>query len=213
MERLRLIYASLGFLVAFAVGVPMARWIIRKGLNTNKASRIDGDFLSGFYTPSKQPEAGRMVSHPANLDSLAFHLCLLGLAYVITHVWLLSVRDLAAGFQPWGMNLGVLFSHNLFFLHGLVVCVLMRSVIDRAGLAAYVNDETLKRITGGSVDFMVVGTLMSIKFAVLGALLVPILLVSAVITVFTLVGSLAMGPLSGKLGYEGSSQKTEKIVR
>ncbi|MBL8442659.1 MAG: sodium:glutamate symporter [Zoogloeaceae bacterium] len=197
-----LIYASLGFLVAFAVGVPMARWIIRKGLNTNKASRIDGDFLSGFYSASKQPEAGRMVSHPANLDSLAFHLCLLGLAYVITHVWLLSVRDLAAGFQPWGINLGVLFSHNMFFLHGLVVCVLMRSAIDRAGLATYVDDETLKRITGGSVDFMVVGTLMSIKFAVLGALLVPILLVSAVITVFTLVGSLAMGRLSGRLGYE-----------
>lgn len=143
-----------------------------------------------------------MVSHPANLDSLAFHLCLLGLAYVITHVWLLSVRDLAAGFQPWGINLGVLFSHNMFFLHGLVVCVLMRSAIDRAGLATYVDDETLKRITGGSVDFMVVGTLMSIKFAVLGALLVPILLVSAVITVFTLVGSLAMGRLSGRLGYE-----------
>ncbi|CAM5450931.1 sodium/glutamate symporter [Thauera mechernichensis] len=197
-----LIYASLGFLVAFAVGVPMARWIIRKGLNANKASRIDGEFLAGFYAPKRQPEAGRMVSHPANLDSLAFHICLLGVAYVLTHVWLLSVRDFAAGFTPWGMNLGVLFSHNMFFLHGLVVCVLMRSVIDKAGLAVYVNDETLKRITGGSVDFMIVGTLMSIEFAVLGALLTPILLVSVVITVSTLAGCLLMGRLSGKLGYE-----------
>jgi ESS family glutamate:Na+ symporter len=197
-----LIYASLGFLVAFAVGVPMARWIIRKGLNANKASRIDGDFLSGFYAPARQPEAGRMVSHPANLDSLAFHISLLGVAYVLTHVWLLSVRDLAAGFTPWGLNLGVLFSHNMFFLHGLVICVLMRWAIEKAGLAAHVNDETMKRITGGAVDFMVVGTLMSIEFAVLGALLVPILLVCAVITVATLIGSLWMGRLSGKLGYE-----------
>ncbi|WP_341643413.1 sodium/glutamate symporter [Thauera sp. SDU_THAU2] len=197
-----LIYASLGFLVAFAVGVPMARWVIRRGLNANKASGIDSDFLSGFYAPARQPEGGRMVSHPANLDSLAFHICLLGAAYVITHVWLLAVRDIAAGFTPWGLNLGVLFSHNMFFLHGLAVCVLMRWAIEKAGLAAYVNDDTMKRITGGSVDFMVVGTLMSIEFAVLGALLVPILLVSAVITAATLIGSLLMGRLSGRLGYE-----------
>lgn len=197
-----LIYASLGFVVAFAVGVPMAKWIIRKGLNANKASAIDGQFLAGFYKPQTQPEAGHQVTHPANLDSLAYHICLLGVAYLLTHVWLLSVRDVAVAFKPWGLNLGVLFSHNLFFLHGLVVSVIMRWVIDRAGLAAYVNDESMKRITGGSVDFMVVGTLMSIKFAVLGALLTPILLVTLAITIVTLAGSLLMGRLSGKLGYE-----------
>lgn len=197
-----LIYASLGFVVAFAVGVPMAKWIVRKGLNANKASRIDGEFLSGFYKPQSQPVAAHQVTHPANLDSLAWHLCLLGVAYVLTHVWLLSVRDIATSFTPWGLNLGVLFSHNLFFLHGLIVCVIMRWAIDRAGLAGYVNDESMKRITGGSVDFMVVGTLMSIKFAVLGALLVPILLVTAVITIATVAVSLLMGRLSGKLGSE-----------
>lgn len=197
-----LIYASLGFIVAFAVGVPMAKWMVRKGLNANKASKIDGDFLSGFYTPQAQPEAGRQVTHPANLDSLAYHICLLGLGYLLTHLWLLWIRDVAAGFTPWGLNLSVLFSHNLFFLHGLVVCVIIRWAIDRAGLARYVNDESMKHITGGAVDFMVVGTLMSIKFSVLGALLVPILLVTAVITAFTAALCMWLGRRSGKLGYE-----------
>lgn len=197
-----LIYASLGFIVAFAIGVPMAKWIVRKGLNANKASTIDSQFLSGFFKPQAQPEAGRQVTHPANVDSLAYHICLIGIAYVLTHVWLLSMRNVVAGFAPWGVDLNVLFSHNLFFLHGLIICVIMRWAIDRAGLASYVNDESMKRITGASVDFMVVGTLMSIEFTVLGALLTPILLVTAAITILTLALCFLLSRLSGKLGYE-----------
>ena len=36
-----LIYASVGFIVAFGVGVPVARWAIRQGLNANKNARIE----------------------------------------------------------------------------------------------------------------------------------------------------------------------------
>lgn len=197
-----MIYASLGFLVAFLVGVPWARRIIRKGQNLNRESGIDGDFLAGFHLAPQRPKTGSMVTHSASMDSLAWHLGLLAIAYVLTHLWLLSVRELVSGFSPWGLNLGVLFSHNMFFIHGLGVCVLMRQLIDRFGLARYVDDDTLKRITGSSVDFMVVGTLMSIQFAVLYALLAPILLVTLVITLATLLGCWWMGRLSGKLGYE-----------
>lgn len=197
-----MIYASLGFLVAFLIGVPWAKRIINIGQNLNRKSSIDGSFLSGFYSSDNKPENGRMVTHSANMDSLAWHLGLLAIAYALTHIWLLSVRDLVVGFNPWGLNLGVLFSHNMFFIHGLGVCVLMRMVIDKAGLNSYVDDETLKRITSSSVDFMVVGTLMSIQFAVLYALLTPILLVTLVITLATLVGCWSMGRLSGKLGHE-----------
>ncbi len=197
-----MIYASVGFLVAFVVGVPWARRVIQRQQNLNRASRIDDQFESGFYTPAQQPASGRQVTHGANMDSLAFHLGLLAVSYVLTHLWLVYARELTAGLSPFGINLNVLFSHNMFFIHGLGVSVLMRLVIDKAGLSERVDDETLKRITGSSVDFMVVGTLMSIKFAVLYALLTPILLVSLVITLVTLFGCWWMGRLSGRLGHE-----------
>lgn len=197
-----LIFASLGFLVAFAIGVPMAKRFIGRGLNANKASTLDDNFRSGFYAEQDRPISGRMVSHPASLDSLAYHLGLLAIAYVITHCWLLFMQGVVAGVEPGGINLSVLFSHNLFFLHGLGVCVLMRLVIDKAGLAHRVDDESLKRITGSAVDFMVVGTLMSIQFSVLYALLTPILLVTVAVSIATLVGCLFLGRLSGHLGHE-----------
>jgi len=197
-----MIYASLGFLVAFVVGVPVANNFIRRGLNANRASNIDEDFKAGFYNGSKIPGNGHMVSHPANLDSLAYHLGLLGVAYLITYLWLSFMQVQIKDFSAGGINLSVLFSYNLFFLHGLAVCVLLRLGIDRFGLSHRVDDETLKRITGSSVDFMVVGTLMSIKFAVLYALLTPILLVTVTVTLVTLIGCLYLGRLSGVLGPE-----------
>ncbi|WP_417329858.1 sodium/glutamate symporter [Halomonas cupida] len=203
-----MIYASLGFLMAFIVGVPIARRYLRKGFNANQASRLDASFRLGFFTSSaddgeaQAPTMGRMVSHPGNLDSLAYHLGLLAIAYVITHLWLTFIQGVIGDASPWGIKMGVLFSHNLFFLHGLGVCVLMRMIIDRLGLGHRVDDETLKRITGSSVDFMVVGTLMSIQFAVLYALLVPVLLVSIAVTVASLIGCVLIGRMSGKLGHE-----------
>ncbi|WP_439862012.1 sodium/glutamate symporter [Pseudomonas sp. MBLB4136] len=197
-----MIYASLGFLVTFVVGVPLAKRFIGRGLNANRAPAEDADFAFGFYRGAAKPASGHMVTHPASLDSLAYHLGLLAIAYVITYVWLSFLQGQVASFRPFGLDLSVLCNFNLFFLHGLAVCVLMRLVIDRCGLDERVDDETLKRITGSSVDFMVVGTLMSIKFAVLYALCAPILLVAGAITVVTLAGCLLLGRLSGPLGWE-----------
>ncbi|WP_110686098.1 sodium/glutamate symporter [Salinicola aestuarinus] len=192
------IFASMGFIAAFAVGVPMARYFLKRGQNANRHSTLDDDFVSGFHRPNTRPSAGQQISHAGTVDSFAWHLGLLGVAYVITYVWLSLMQPLVEGNQV----LSVFFSYNLFFAHGLTVCVLMRLAIDRLGWAHRVDNDTLKRITSASVDFMVVATLMSIQVAVLAALLLPILLVAVCITLFTFVGALAIGRVSGKLGAE-----------
>ncbi|OHV07604.1 sodium/glutamate symporter [Kushneria phosphatilytica] len=192
------IFASLGFLAAFLVGVPVARYCLKKGLNTNRDSTLNADFVAGFHPLANQPSAGRQVSHSGTVDSFAWHIGLLGIAYVITYLWLSAMQPLVAGNRV----LSVFFSYNLFFAHGLTVCVLMRLAIDRLGWSHRVDDDTLKRITSGSVDFMVVATLMSIQVAVLSALLVPILLVAVAITLVTLCGALAIGRMSGRFGPE-----------
>lgn len=193
-----MIYASLGFVAAFIVGVPLARYVLKRGLNENRASRLDNSFISGFYDNDASHREIRLISHSGNVDSLAWHLGLLAVAYIITYAWLSAMQPLVAGDKL----LSILFSYNLFFAHGLVVCVLMRLVIDRMGWDKRVDDDTLKHITGTSVDLMVAGTIMSIQFAVLYALLVPILLVCVALTVVTLIGCLWIGRMSGRLGYE-----------
>jgi ESS family glutamate:Na+ symporter len=178
-----LVYASVGFFMAFAVGVPVARYAIRAGLNFNKTAKIDDEFLRGILTT--EVSAGKQITHAANVDSLAFHIAILGVAYLITDQYLQLISPIANVTTIGGVNLGIIFSHNLFFFHGLIVCVIIRTCMDRLGLGGFIDNDTQHRITGSAVDLTVVATLMSVQFAFLSEFLVPILLVSVVVTLAT----------------------------
>ncbi|MGI9323318.1 MAG: sodium/glutamate symporter, partial [Pseudomonadales bacterium] len=79
-----LIYASIGFIVSFMAGVPAARFAIARGLNSNLAARLDAEFLKGLHDPASRPSSGRQVTHSANVDSLVYHLGIVGAAYLLT---------------------------------------------------------------------------------------------------------------------------------
>lgn len=190
-----LVYASVGFIAAFVVGVPVARYAIRAGLNANRTARIDDEFLKGILTTDVS--AGKQVTHAANVDSLAFHIAILGVAYVITDQYLKFVYPYASATTIGGINFGIIFSHNLFFLHGLIVCVILRALMDRFGYGHFIDNETQHRITGSAVDLMVVATIMSVQFAFLSEFIVPILLVCVAVTLAT--AALCFG-LARKLG-------------
>ena len=183
--RFGLIYASLGFVASFLVGVPAARYAIRRGLNKNTAARLTQEFVRGTHDLETRPSSGRQVTHSANVDSLVFHISILGVAYVLTHHYLLFMQSATEGVFFVGRPVSVYFSHNLFFVHGLIVCILIRSLLDRFGYGDYIDNETQKRITGSSVDLMMVGTLMGIQFSLLVAYLVPILLVCLTVAFLT----------------------------
>ena len=175
-----LIYASLGFVAAFAVGVPMARWILKKNLHSGRGVSLDQDFERGLYSGDAAPAAGKLITHSANVDSFAFHIGLLGCAYLITDQYLKLVHPFVAG-----THFENIFSYNLFFFHGLMICVGLRALLDRFNLGQFVDDETQKRITGSSVDLMVTASLLSINFALLTQFWQPILLVASLVTLVT----------------------------
>jgi len=171
-----LVYASIGFFVAFVVGIPIAKRSIRLGLNYNQAARIDDEFLKGIM--QTHLSSGKQITHPANVDSLVYHISILGLAYLITDQYLLFMNPIASSTEIGGINFGIIFSHNLFFIHGLMICLIMRKIMDKAGYGHMIDNETQRRITGSSVDLMVVGTLMSVGVGFLSDFAIPILLVS-----------------------------------
>ncbi len=195
-----LVYASAGFLAAFLVGVPAARWVLKRGLNQNQTARITPEFLTGLW--QRDVSAGRQITHPANVDSLVFHLAILGIAYVLTNQYLLTMQELLSTVTLGKVNAALYFSHNLFFVHGLIVCLLLRYAMNRLGIGHLIDNETQRRLTGSSVDLMVVATLMSVQFAFLQAYVVPLLLVCVAITLATALLCLYFGRRLAELGPE-----------
>ncbi len=196
------IYASAGFVAAFVVGVPVARWAVQKGLNANTSARLDKDFIRGWFAPERRESAGQQITHPANVDSLAMHIGILGIAYLLTDAWLNFIGPIAATVSLGESNLGLMFSHNLFFLHGLMVCVLLRKLMDRFGLGQFIDNNTQRRITGSAVDFMVVATLLAVQVSLLAEFWLPILLVCLTVAAGTALLCFSFGRLLGQYGVE-----------
>ena len=202
--KIGLIYASLGFVVSFVIGVPIARWMLRRNLNANTTAELTPDFLRGLYPADTKVETGRHVTNASNVESIAFHIGLLGVAYLLAYQWLGLLRGLVGDATLFGIPMNVFFSYNLFFVHGLLVCAVIRSVIEAMKWDRFVDDDTQRMITGASVDFMVVGTVMSIEVAILAAIGLPILLVTIAVTVATAVLCFGMSRVSADFGPERS---------
>ena len=85
-----LVYASVGFICAFIVGIPIARLALKKEMNQNKSARLDPNFIEGFYQSGERPKSGEQITHSSNVDSFVYHLGLLGFAYLVTDLILVK---------------------------------------------------------------------------------------------------------------------------
>ena len=171
-----LIWATAGFVAAYLIGVPFARQFVKKGLNANKRSKIDPEFLSGILNKDTHIEGGRETTHSAATETLAYHLGIIGVVYIITYFEI----NFASRFIKH-----LLFSYPLFFFHGLVWAVIIRKIMDKIGIGHITDPGIQKRITGMSVDFLLVSSIMAVSVTVLTKYIVVIILVTLAVTAVT----------------------------
>ena len=165
-------FATIGFFFAFFVGVPLVNWGIRKGLAAHTCKELPRDFLTGIMdkTQSRRP-AGNLTMHSANIDTLAFQTALVGLVYVATYGF---VKALGRLFAPdiasmlWGF----------FFFFGLIFAFILRWLMKKAGTGRLIDNGIQRRITGWSIDFLIVSTVMAIQLQIVWKYAVPILAIS-----------------------------------
>jgi ESS family glutamate:Na+ symporter len=182
-----LTFAALGFLFAFFVGVPLVNWGIRKGLSTHEKKDLPRDFLTGIISKNNDIEsAGSLRLHSANIDCLAFQAALVGLVYVLTYTFIkffgkLFPTDVAS--MLWGF----------FFFIGLVFAFIVRQLMGKFGVDHLVDPGIQRRITGWSIDFLIVSTVMAIQLKVVWDFIVPISLISLTCGILTTVAVVFLG--------------------
>lgn len=182
-----LTFAAIGFFFAFFVGVPLVDWGIRKGLSDQTPKVLPNDFVRGIISKNQEKKpAGYETTHPANVDVVSFHFALVGLTYIATYGLvnlLTSVLPDDIAKMVWGF----------FFFFGLVVAVLVRTLTQRLSLDYLVDRDVQKRITGWSVDFLIVATIAAIELAIVWTYVLPISIISVVTGVSTLFVVLYLG--------------------
>jgi len=173
-------FATLGFIFAIFIGVPLVSWAIRTGKITISKNEISESFKKGIFSNNEDREiAGSHTTHPATLDSLSFHVAIIGFVYILTFGFLsilemISPSDIAEMY--WGF----------FFIWGLLIAYIVRIVIEKIGIGYLLDRELQGRITGWGVDFLVVAAITAISIKVVIEYAAPIFTIAIIVGVVTL---------------------------
>lgn len=169
-----LTFATLGFVFAFFVGVPLVNWGIRNGLSAYAPKKLPEAFRRGITSKDEEKEVGgRLTTHSANIDSLAFQAALIGSIFILTYGlvgFLSTVLPPGLSETLWGF----------FFFFGLANALLVRQLMGVIGIDYLLDRELQKRISGWAVDFLIVATVTAIQLAIVLKFIIPILTIALV---------------------------------
>ena len=169
-----LTFAAVGYFFAFFIGVPLVNRGIRRGRAAFGPRQLPRDFLTGILNRQGTAEsAGRLTIHSGNAETLAFQSALVGGVYGITY----GIIQFLGGFLPadvarmlWGF----------FFFFGLGVALVVKWAMQRLKIQRLADAGVQRRITGFSVDFLIVATVAAIELKIVWEYLLPISLIALV---------------------------------
>lgn len=190
-----LAFAAVGFLVAGIVGVPLAFYGIKKGWVSIEGGKLPQCFLRGLMDKGDNPTCARSTTHPANIDSVAFHLAIMATLYALAYafgVWWLCTMPKGIN----GLGIGMIFAWGMFF------AMIARKLMAKFDLIHLLDGETTRRLTGTTVDFMICAVFMGIQVRQLQEVAMPFLIAVVLGTIATLFICLWFGRRSPEHGFE-----------
>ncbi len=189
-------FAAAGFFVAAFVGVPLANWGVRKGYATNAPKDLPNEFLTGILDRNTSHSAGKLTTHPANVDTMAIHMAILGLTYGLAYIVCYLLKTYLFKGPMQAMAFGFI------FFWGLLVAMVVRFVMGKLKIAYLIDDNVQRRVTGTTVDFLIVATMMAVKLTVVLTYIVQLTLVCVVVAILTLIIIMYFGRRIADFSFE-----------
>jgi len=191
-----LTFATVGFLFAFFVGVPLVNWGIRKGHTIQGPKKLTKDILTGIVPKTQKKEsAGELTMHSGNIETLAFQSALIGLIYAITYIFLVVLGKLLPPMEAsmaWGF----------FFFFGMLFAIIFRVILGKIGIGHLINPGVQRRITGLGLDFLIVAMVMAIEVAIVWQFILPISVISLTCGILTTIVVIYLGRRIGAYNIE-----------
>lgn len=161
--------AALGFVAAVGIGVPLANMGIRRGwIKSENKGSLPIDFLRGIMNKGDKQACAHFTTHPANIDSLGFHVSIMAVTYALAYGFaLLWTNHMPKAIS--GLGFGILFTW------GMCIAMILRGIMGKIDVMHILDQSTIKRITNSSVDFMICAVFLAISVAELQDVVIPLL--------------------------------------
>ncbi len=196
---LGLTVATAGMIVGVVIGMALVNWAHRRGYvrEVRAFDERPAHERRGIHLPDERPPAGRQTVFSDSIDSLAWHIAIVGLAVGIGYLILLGLQHAEVALFPNAETR--LFKGFPLFPLCMIGGVLLQIVVRRSGGSLLVDHGQMQRISGASLDFLVLSAVATIKIAVVAANWIPLL---AIILAGTLLSLCLVVFLAPRLFHE-----------
>lgn len=188
-----LTFAAIGFFWAIFGGVFLINLAIRKGwIKPPNGSAGSGGNRSGLLRhDDKFPIGAHLTTQSEAIETFAFNISIILIVYLIAYLFLKLLTFALSFAGPMGMSLAESF-WGISFIFATLFGLIGRKIIDLFRVGHILENGTLTRTTGLSVDFMVAASIgaISVKFVV--AYWIPILVMCVIAGGVTLIFMLWM---------------------
>ena len=196
---LGLTVATAGMIVGVVVGMSLVNWAYKRGYVKEVRAFNDRpeNERRGIHPPEDRPAAGRQTVCSDSIDSLAWHIAIVGLAVGIGYLLLLALQHAEVALFPAVSRR--LFKGFPLFPLCMIGGVLMQTTVTRCGGSLLVDHGQMQRLSGAALDYLVLSAVATIKISVVAANWAPLL---AIIVAGTLLSLLLVIFLAPKLFRE-----------
>lgn len=158
--------ATAGMILGVVVGMMLVNWAGRKGYVKNIRQFESQNKLQqlGIYRASDRPTAGWQTVYSDSIDSLAWHIALVGIVVLCGYGILEGLRSLEIFCFPNG-SIRIFKGFPLFplcMIGGLVI----QKIARLCKVDSLVDHGQMQRLAGAALDFLVLSAMATIKIAV-----------------------------------------------
>lgn len=169
--------ATAGMILGIVVGMVLVNWAAARGYvrMIHSFDKLSKRERRGIYHPDQQPHAGRQTVFADSIDSLAFHIALIGLAILLGYCG----RELllwSNQFFPRAVADLHIFSGFPLFPLCMIGGLLVQIIFTRAKVDYLVDKGQMQRLAGAALDFLIVSAIATIRIEVVFAYWLPLLL-------------------------------------
>lgn len=158
--------ATAGMLLAVIVGIILINWAAGKGYIQNIRRFDEQDKLQqrGIYSKEEQPAAGVQTVYCDSIDSLAWHIALVGIAILAGFGMLHGLQWLENALFPAAESR--LLRGFPLFPFCMIGGLLLQKLAQRVKVHQLIDHGQMQRVSGAALDFLVVSAMATIKVQV-----------------------------------------------
>ena len=191
---LGLTVATAGMIVGVVVGMTLVNWAYKRGYVKEVRAFDDRPEHErrGIHPPEARPAAGQQTVCSDSIDSLAWHVAIVGLAVGIGYLLLLGLQHAEVAIFPDASRR--LFKGFPLFPLCMIGGVLMQTVVTRCGGSLLVDHGQMQRLSGAALDYLVLSAVATIKISVVAANWAPLLAIVVAGTLLSLLLVVFLAP-------------------